>query len=660
MIFCRTLYRRVCWLLLGLVSGVAPGRAAKPDAVPDWVKAAMALPQGSYPAETNAVVLLDETTLTVGGDGKAVEHHRRAVKILRPGGRDEGMVFIPFDKDSKLLALHVWSVGPDGREYAVKDNEMREYGSPGEGGNLYVDEQYRVANPPGRDPGGVVAYEYDQRMAPYLHEYTWFFQGSLPHVQQSVTLELPAGWVYKSVWAHHADLKTTDLEHQRFRWDASATPGIDFSDVILHPEMAAVAGRMTIHYGPQGDGAAVLGTWQAEGDWYDHLSRDRITATPEIAAKAAELAAGKPDFYLKAEAIAEFVQKDIRYFVIEKGVGGLQPHPAADIFRNRYGDCKDKATLLAAMLGSVGIHAVLMPVDSHRGVVDPNAPSIVGNHVIAAVEIPVSYNSPRLRSVVTAKSGKRYLIVDPTSEKTAFGQVEHNLQGGYGVLVEGKGSEIVQIPVLDSDLNTIQRSATFQLEPGGSLKGAIVEKRFGDVSERTRYLYAYGDQKQREAYLDNRLKRDFTSFSVSDLKVEDVAALNKAVTTSFTLSAERFGRTTGPLLMVRPRVLGLDGFAMDHKPRSFPIDLEQTMVAKDDFTIEVPPGYAVDEMPAPVKLDVGFAAYESASSLSGNSLHYTRTYTVRQVSLPAERYADLQRLETAIDADEQNHAVFKK
>ena len=48
-----------------------------------------------------------------------------------------------------------------------------------------------------------------------------------------------------------------------------------------------------------------------------------MTATPEIAAKAAELTAGKTDFYEKAEAIGEFVQQKIRYFVIEMGVGWL-------------------------------------------------------------------------------------------------------------------------------------------------------------------------------------------------------------------------------------------------------------------------------------------------------------------------------------------------
>jgi len=84
------------------------------------------------------------------------------------------------------------------------------------------------------------------------------------------------------------------------------------------------------------------------------------------------------------------------------------------------------------------------------------------------------------------------------------------------------------------------------------------------------------------------------------------------------------------------------------------------MTEKDDFTIQLPEGYAVDEMPDPVKLDLGFASYESSSQLDGNSLHYSRTYTVRQVSLPADRYGDVQKLAAAIDADEQNHAVLKK
>jgi len=116
----------------------------------------------------------------------------------------------------------------------------------------------------------------------------------------------------------------------------------------------------------------------------------------------------------------------------------------------------------------------------------------------------------------------------------------------------------------------------------------------------------------------------------------------------------------GSLLMVRPRVLGSDGHAMDNEPRLVPIDLSQTLVVRDDYSIELPEGYAMDELPEPVKLDVGFASYESSSALKGNTLHYHRTYTVREVTLPASRYGDLMKLETTIAGDEQNRAVFKK
>ena len=644
-------------LLAGsLIQGRSACAYAK-DSVPDWVHAAASQPPGSYPPRTDAVVLLDDTTLSVAPDGHAVQHIRHVVKILRPGGRDEGVVHVFFDKDSKINFMHVWSIGPDGHEYAMKDNELLELGIPGEG-NFYVDERFKAANPPGRDPGGIVAYEYEQRLAPYDHEATWFFEDNLPHLKQSFTLELPANFKYATVWAHHPEQKAVDLEHQRYRWEANGTPGIDLERVPMAPNMSALEGRMTVHFAPATD--ADLGTWKGVGDFYDQLARDRMVPTPEIAAKAAQLVAGKPDFYAKTEAIAEFVQKQIRYYVVEKGIGGRQPHPAADILRVGYGDCKDKSTLLSAMLKSVGIHSVLVLVDSHRGFVDPAAPSVLGNHAIAAVEIPEGYNSPKLRSVVQVKSGRRYLIVDPTSEKTAFGQLEHTLQGGYAVIVEGSHSEIVQIPVLRPELNTLSRSASFELAADGTLKGAITEKRFGDLSERERYIYLQGEQKERESLLDRTLSRDFVSFNVAGVKTENAEALNQDLTTTFELSADRFARNVGPLMMVRPRVLGEESLRADRKPRTVPINLDEAMQEKDDFTIRLPEGYTADEIPEPISLDLGFAAYQSSTKVDGNALHYTRTYTVRDVTLPADRYADVQHLAEVIHNDEQNRAVLKK
>jgi hypothetical protein len=59
----------------------------------------------------------------------------------------------------------------------------------------------------------------------------------------------------------------------------------------------------------------------------------------------------------KAKAIYTFVSTKIRYIGVAFGVGRYQPHNAAEVLSNGYGDCKDKHTLLAAMLSAVGLHA---------------------------------------------------------------------------------------------------------------------------------------------------------------------------------------------------------------------------------------------------------------------------------------------------------------
>jgi hypothetical protein len=451
-----------------------------------------------------------------------------------------------------------------------------------------------------------------------------------------------------------------DLENHSYRWEMNNEAAIDLEHVPMSPGTGALAARMTVHYAGPGLGEPQDGTWQGIGEWYDTLARDRIVATPEIAAKAAELTAGKTDFYDKAEAIGEFVQKKIRYFVIEMGVGGYQPHPAADIFRSRYGDCKDKATLLAAMLSSVGIHSALLMVDTERGVIDPEAPSIIGNHMIGAIEIPEGYQSPKLHSVVTATTGKRYLIFDPTWEETPFGQLEDNLQGSYGVLMGGAKSQIIGLPVMAPDLNTIRRTASFQLGADGSLKGSVTDKRFGDLAERRRNVFGHEDAKKQQEYMDHVVANDLMAATVTGLKTDNVDTLNQALTTSFDVAATHFGSVTGPLLMVRPRVLGSYEMDVDHKVRRVAIDLHETMQGSDDFDIQLPDGYVVDELPDPVKEDFGFARYQSSTEVHGRVLHYSRTFSVNQVTLPAEKYRDVQRLAGIIAADEDSKAVLKR
>jgi hypothetical protein len=97
--------------------------------------------------------------------------------------------------------------------------------------------------------------------------------------------------------------------------------------------------------------------WAAVGAWYRTLTAHRAVPDAAIRAKVAELTAGKSTDLEKAQAVYYYVSAHIRYIGVAFGIGRYQPHTAAEIFANQYGDCKDKHTLLAAMLSVLDLHA---------------------------------------------------------------------------------------------------------------------------------------------------------------------------------------------------------------------------------------------------------------------------------------------------------------
>lgn len=666
---CAALSRRFVWrcaaALFAVALSVVPLRAYAKDQVPDWVRTAAAQALPAYPPRTDAVVLLEDDSYTIAPDGVKVEHVRRVVKILRPQGRRFGEMSAWFSGSEKLHYLHLWSIGADGHEYAVRDSDLTE-GSSWGGFALYSDDRARGGAAPAIDTGAVAAMEYEKQERPYENEIIWVPDETIPVVKERLTLSLPPGFAYKAGWKGNHTSSPVDLEKGRTMWEVSGLPALSMEDTAMAPGESSLASRLDVfYYGPVASPYPVLrGEWKDVGEWYEALAHDRNVPDAAITAKAKELVAGKTDFRDRVEAIADFVQQQIRYVAIEIGIGGHQPHPASDIFRTQYGDCKDKATLLSAMLQAVGIHSTWVMVDTERGVVAKDAPSIMGNHMIGAIELPADYTPRQMYSVVTLKGGKRFLLFDPTWEKTPFGQIERELQGSDALLVDGANSQAIRIPVLQPEQNLIERRSSFTLNADGNLTGSVHESRAGDIARERRTVFTERDAKQQQNFLDHVLAGDLLNFKISDVQTSNVRDLSKDMHIDYALQADHFAQEAGPLLMIRPRVFGRESFPLDRRSgqghREVAIDLGSTRKVHDDCEITLPAGYAVDELPKAMDVDLGFASYRSKVSATGNTLHYERTFTVREITLPANRYADVEKLSRLITTDEQNQAILKR
>jgi hypothetical protein len=627
--------------------------------VPDWVLAADKQTSPAVTKDSDAVVLLDEQTTMVADNGETSTLYRRVVKILRPQGRDYAEMPIFYDKETKLKAIHAWTVTAKGVQYELKEKDFYEHGLTTD--LLYDDTRVKVARLPGLDPGTVVAVEYEQKRRTYLFADRWNFQERIPVALARYTLRLPAKWEYSEAWAQYVAVKPVQQGANQWTWEVHDVTGIEKEPGM--PFWESIAGRMMLSfYGDARTRGKAAAKWDELALWYAGLTQDRATASPEIAAMAKQLTANASDFVSKVSALTGFMQRQIRYVAIEIGIGGYQPHLAADTFRNRYGDCKDKANLLVSMLHEVGIPAAYVLVHTERGFVTPDAPGVGSfNHAITAIEVPSSTQPLNLSSIVTTKSGKKYVIFDPTDPYTPFGQLRADLQGSYGLLSTAAGGELIQLPILLPDTNELNRVAHLKLQPDGSLIGDVQETRTGENAWSSRYALLSSEDIERSKRLDHFLGGFLTGFTVNSSGVENLENYDRDLVLKYSFTAKNYAKNAGPLILVRPRVLGEKEMRIaTDKPRKFPVQFSAASHQTDIFEIELPQGYSVDELPEPVKVDVGFAEYESKTEVSGQTLRYTRAYTVKKLLVPTSDEASLKRLFGTIYADERNSAVLKK
>jgi len=183
-------------LCLPTVLLVASSPAAS---VPDWVRQAANQTLPAYDPETKAVVLLDEGVLTVNAPNEFLYHQRRVVKVLRPEGREEGDLAVPLHKLEELLFIHAWSIDRAGREYELKDKDFSEF-SPYTY-ELYSDIRSLRAKAPSSEQGSIIAFEYEIRQHPWVPRFDWYFQEMTPVRDSHLTVQLPAGWEFKTSWS---------------------------------------------------------------------------------------------------------------------------------------------------------------------------------------------------------------------------------------------------------------------------------------------------------------------------------------------------------------------------------------------------------------------------------------------------------------------------
>lgn len=395
-------------------------------------------------------------------------------------------------------------------------------------------------------------------------------------------------------------------------------------------------------------------SWKRAATWAWQMHHGRAATCTPITTAVGESTAGLTTPEEKFELLAAHVRDKFRYVAVEIGIGRFQPRLTLETWLNKYGDCKDKVTVLRAMLEAAGIASY--PVLARIGdKVDTLLTSpFQFNHVILAV--PIS-SLPGYATNDKARVGD-FLYFDPTAESIPVGRIPGALQGTVALRLHETGHELVVLPLrtLEDNSHSLHVEASFGLNEEVIARVRMVER--GNLAAETAH---WRDQTRVKDHLDvvqSDLAEVMRDPVISDYQY---GCDSDSAWEAYSFKAHKYLAASGDMILLKLDPMHPDRKATLKKKdvRRYPISFGRTRSHETTVSWTLPDGYSLSEMPDSVFSETGFGAVESSYSTDGSTVTY-RLKAVYNGSLrQPDAYEEAREFERAVTNARAARAILK-
>ncbi len=596
-----------------------------------------------------AEILYDHSSVKFFPDGRKIRREERAVKILdKQGIKDFGEIVIPFSSEhQKLKILYAYTVLPDGK--IVKPDKKAfniVYPPFVSEAPIYSDLKYQTISMPAVTKGAVIKYAFElETVKPYMKDQFWstnYFQDKYPVKEATFKAYIPEDKYYR--YKEYNMTEKPEIKKENgyiiLSWKLTDVPPIEREPSM--PPMGELAKKVVV---------TSLKNWDQVARWYSDLAREALEPDETIVETVKKITAGEKTQEEKIRAIYNFVAQNIRYVGMEFGINGYKPHKATEVLKSRYGDCKDHATLLIAMLKVIGMkgYPVLIPTLSAPNM-DPEVP------------VPTAFN----HEIAAIKTEKGFLYMDTTSDNTPFTYLPAGDQGRRVLVVDVEKEKgiVSKTPVAPPEKNVEGFEGEFKLSPFGKLTGnfKFIYKGVYSSFERSRLLSSTPDSIKR--HVDELASRispglDVEKFALSnyrDLNVPDVW---------IEVDGEdmNYGTLTSHFLLAKfptpdySRVVSL----VASKERKYPYVVGYMMSKKSSVELKLPKGFELYLKPENFYFKNRVGSLEIRWEVDGRTLRFSSKMVLNKNVVPPEEYRDLRELfNTTVKTLRNQIVVLKK
>jgi tetratricopeptide (TPR) repeat protein len=495
---------------------------------------------------------------------------------------------------------------------------------------VYTDFKQKSVTVPSLQAGDLLEYDVQTRLkSPLAAGEFWYAQNFLagPIVfDESLEVNLPEGRAVKIVspggeyaTAHDSGRVIYTWKHAQLTHPAADELKKDVEDAkSKSPDV-----EFTTFKG-----------WDDVAQWYAKLEQGRSEPTPEIRAKVAELTQSKTTELDKIQPLYDYVAKNIRYVSLSFGVGRYQPHPAGEVFANKYGDCKDKAILLAAMLRAAGISSDVALIPATRQLDETMPSPSQFDHVITAVP-----------------EGEKLVWMDSTGEVAPFRLLLATLRDKSALLVapDGKG-RIVTTPADPPFLASQNVETTGAVSDLGKLSGTVRYTVRGDQEVLLRLAFRHTAQAEWKQIGDAILRRDGLNAEATSVETSDPSDTRTPFEITIHFNEDGFLSWSSKEATVKLPLLAI-GLPRTTEDNAAPIELGSPLGVNVHLKLTLPANFK-GSAPVGVNVSRDYADFKSDYTLDGQTLTADRSLNFKMRELPADRTGDYLAFAHAVASDE--------
>jgi tetratricopeptide (TPR) repeat protein len=364
-------------------------------------------------------------------------------------------------------------------------------------------------------------------------------------------------------------------------------------------------------------------SWQEVGAWYAGLEADRTTPGPEVKAKVAELTAGKTTDEDKVKALYAYVATQVRYIGVAFGIGRYQPHTAAEILSNQYGDCKDKHTLLAAMLAAAGIKADAVLIGA-------------GVRFNEAVPSPAAFNHLITHATVAGAAGQpaQEVWLDSTAEIAPYRMLVPTTRDKRALVVPNAGAAYIARTPADPPFASFQTmDATGEIDKTGTSHSRLTFVVRGDTELALREAFRQTAPAQYEELAQQIVHSIGYAGTTSNSDVMRPDDMSGPFKLSFDYVREKAGNWNNYQILPQVAPVSLVRFG-DDDPLVRNLDLGSPRVETSHAAMKIPEGWTA-VLPEAAHYQCAYATYDETYRFEKGTVYTERRIEILKATVPS-------------------------